>query len=242
MARSTERRTARTLPHPFTTALRQLFAALVVAVLLAVLLIAGISMALRRSFAIDLGDLPDVALWVGLGVGGLVLVAASVGIARSTRLHLYLRRAARPPRNPAAPRQPVDRMTERLLTDIDHSDLGLRDLRFRMVAVDRGAFAVAYMTPEYHIDRTPTIAPLRLGDPARAALGTVGWLEPERRTIGSEGEWQYRGKEYTGIGADLADNPGIPLDAGKIAVLLTSGDESLAAPVRELVTRARALA
>ncbi|MGC5614742.1 hypothetical protein [Georgenia sp. Z1491] len=239
MARSTNRGSARALPHPVAAALRQLLAAAVVSALLAILLVVGITMGVRRTFSVDPGDLPSVALWVGGVLGALVLLVAAVGIYRSARLHLYLRRRVRPPRREGATRRPRPHMTERLLNEIDASDLGTGDARFRMVVVDRGSFAVAYMTPDYRIEATPPIAPLRLGDEGRTALGHVGWLEPERRTIGADGDWRYSGTEYTGPGAGLADNPGIPLDAGRMAVLVTSGDEQLAGPVRDLLARAR---
>ncbi|MGC5627739.1 hypothetical protein ACPYO6_05755 [Georgenia sp. Z1344] len=240
MARSTERGAGRALPHPVTAALRQLLAAALVSALLAVLVVVGVTMGVRRTFSVDPGNLPSVAVWIGVGIGALVLLAAMVGIYRSAHLHLYLRRHARPPRRKGSPRRPVPRMTERLLEEIDAGDLGTGDARFRMVVVDRGSFAVAFMTPGYRIETTPTIAPLRLGEHGRTALGHVGWLEPERRTIGADGDWQYFGTEYTGPGAHLADNPGIPLDAGKVAVLVTSGDEALAGPVRDLLAQARA--
>lgn len=241
MPRSTKPRPVRALPHPYASALRQLLAALLVAALVGVLLLVGIAMAIRRQLSVDVNDPPAVALWVGVAAASLVFLAAMVGILRSARLHMYLRRASRPP-SASRRRRPTDRMTERLLEDIDAADLGLGDVRFRVVVVDRGAFAVAFMTPDYLIDRTPDIAPLRLGERGRKALGRIGWLEHERRTIGADGDWQYNGTEYTGPGADLADNPGIPLSAGKVAVLLTSGDEAVAGPVRELLTRARTYA
>jgi hypothetical protein len=203
-----------------------------------VVVVIGTTMAIRRAFSISLSNPSTPALIAGVAVAAIVLLLSIVGILRSARLHMLLHKASRPPGGKGR-RTPPDSMSERILTEIDAADLGLGSVKFRMVVVDRGAFAVAYMTPGFAIDRTEDIAPLRLGEGGRAALARVGWSEPERRTVGSEKDWQYTGMEYTGPGADLADNEGIALSAGQVAVLLTCGDEAVAGPVRDLIGRAR---